>query len=253
MLVGSNERRYAWQDEGLNTYINDFSGERRFPGTSDWAAGLEESVAVLGTTLDAPLMTMPDRIAPDGLGAIAYSRPAVMLVALRDHVVGRERFDAAFREYARRWTFRHPTPADFFRTVEEAAGADLSWFWRAYFYGSEPLDIGIASVAMQGARVAVTLDRFSSAPFPVELRLRYADGTIEDVTLPVSIWQAGRRFVALLPARGNVVGARLWPVKGVPDVNAANDAWGDAPRVNAGAAVTGGGLAPPLPSSLPRK
>ena len=252
MLVGSNERRYGWQDEGLNTYMNYFSAERRFPGTSDWAAGLQEWVSVLGTSLDAPLMTMPDRIEPEGLGVIAYSRPAVMLVALRDHVVGRERFDAALREYTRRWSFRHPTPADFFRTVEDATGTDLSWFWRAYFYGSEPLDIGIAGVAMRDALVSVTLDRFSSAPFPVELRLRYADGTTEDVSLPATIWRSGRRREALLPARGRVVGARLWPVRGVPDVNGVNDVWGDAPGADAGAAVTGGGLAPPIPPR-PRK
>jgi hypothetical protein len=253
MLVGSNERRYGWQDEGLNTFMNYFSAERRFPGTSDWAAGLQESAAVFGTPLDAPLMTMPDRIAPDGLSAIAYSRPAVMLVALRDHVVGPARFDAALREYTRRWSFRHPTPADFFRAVEDATGTDLSWFWRAYFYGSEPLDIGIASVAMQDAQVMVTLDRLSSAPFPVELRLRYSDGTTEDVALPVTVWRTGRRYEALFPARGRVVGARLWPVRGVPDVNGANDAWGDAPRADAAAAVTGGGLAPPLSRAPPRK
>jgi aminopeptidase N len=252
MLVGSNERRYAWQDEGVNTFVNYFSAERRFPGTSDWAANLEETVALAGTPLDAPLMTMPDRVDPDALAVIAYSKPALALVALRDHVVGRERFDAALREYTRRWSFRHPTPADFFRSIEEAAGTDLSWFWRAFFYGSEPLDIGISAVEMRESRVMITLDRFSSVPFPVELRLAYEDGTTEDVNLSVNIWRAGRQYQALLPAKGRVIGARLWPTPGVPDVNAANDRWGVAPRADVTRAVTGGGLASPIGLS-PRK
>ena len=246
MLVGSNERRYAWQDEGLNTFVNYFSAERRFPGRSDWASGLEETSSLRGGALDVPLMTMPDRIAPDGLGVIAYDKPAVMLVALRDHVIGRERFDAALREYTRQWSFRHPTPADFFRMMTAAADADLSWFWRAFFYGRDALDIGISGVAMQGSRVLVTLERATTAPFPVELRLGYADGSTEDITLPVTIWRGARRHEAAIPARARVTGVRLWPVRGVPDVNNANDVWGDAPAPDAGWAVTGDGLAGPI-------
>jgi len=246
MMVGSNERRYAWMDEGINTYINTFSNELRKPGTSRWSGYLEEWRAVVENGTQAPLMTMPDLINPGALGAIGYRKPAAVLLTLRDHVVGREAFDRAFREYIRRWAFRHPTPADFFRTIENYTGEDLSWFWRGFFYGTGVLDIGIDSVrsaAVNGDyRAMVTLSKHSDIPFPVELRLKLADGSTQDARLPALIWKDGDRYVAAIPVRGAVVGARLWPDPTVPDWNDANDAWGDAPPAEPAGPVTSGGL-----------
>ena len=143
MVVGSNERRYAWQDEGFNTYINAFSGERRYPGTSAWADLAADWERARAGDVDAPLMTRPDHLDPAAMGPLAYRKPAAVLLALRNHVVGPEAFDRAFREYARRWAFRHPSPGDFFRTVEDVTGADLAWFWRAFWYGTEVLDLAL--------------------------------------------------------------------------------------------------------------
>ena len=146
MIVGSNERRYAWMDEGFNTYQNAFSNERRAPGTNafpEYVANWRQSV---DNGTQSPLMTPPDRIDPDGLGAIGYRKPGAVLLALRDNVIGREAMDRAMREYARRWAFKHPTPADFFRTVENVSGEDLSWFWNAFFYGTDVLDIAVDGV-----------------------------------------------------------------------------------------------------------
>src|SRR5437868_7488683 len=134
MLVGSNERRYAWMDEGFNTYINAFSNERRYPGTSSYAAYLADWRAAVEQGTQAPLMTRPDWVDARALGAIAYRKPAVALLTLRNHVVGADAFDRAFREYARLWAFKHPAPGDFFRTIENVTGADLSWYWRAFWY-----------------------------------------------------------------------------------------------------------------------
>lgn len=249
MLVGSNERRYAWMDEGFNTYINTFSNELRFPGTRPWPDYMHNWRAVVEDDTQSPLMTPPDRINPGALGAIGYRKPAVVLLALRDHVVGRETFDEAFREYVRRWAFKHPTPADFFRTIENYSGEDLSWFWRGFFYSTDVLDIGIDSVstvASDGAQQAlVILSKHTSIPFPVELRLKLADGTTQDARLPVQIWAAGDRFQAAIPVRARVVGARLWPDPTVPDWNPANDTWGDAPEAGVAGPVTAGGLTSP--------
>ncbi|HEU4641276.1 MAG TPA: M1 family metallopeptidase [Gemmatimonadaceae bacterium] len=249
MLVGSNERRYAWMDEGINTYINTFSSELRFPGTSPWPGYVQNWHAVVDDGTQSPLMTPPDRINAGALGAIGYRKPAAVLLALRDHVVGRETFDQAFREYIRRWAFKHPTPADFFRTIENYSGEDLSWFWRGFFYSTDVLDIGIDSVSTEGAdggeQALVTLSKHTSIPFPVELRLKLADGTTQDARLPVQIWAAGDQFQASIPVRAKVVGARLWPDPTVPDWNSANDTWGDAPAAGAAGPVTAGGLTSP--------
>ena len=147
MIVGSNERRYAWMDEGVNTYINAFATETRRPGTSAWGAYMDAWRSVVDRGIQAPLMAAPDHIEGPALGAIGYRKPGAVLLTLRDNVVGRETMDLTLREYVRRWAFKHPTPADFFRTVENVSGQDLSWFWRGFFYSTDVLDIGIDSVA----------------------------------------------------------------------------------------------------------
>ncbi|HEU4564011.1 MAG TPA: M1 family metallopeptidase [Gemmatimonadaceae bacterium] len=245
MIVGSNERRYAWMDEGFNTYLNAFSNERRTTGYSAWPEYMANWRQIVERGIQSPLMTPPDRIDRAALGAIGYRKPGAVLLALRNHVVGRETFDLAFREYVRRWAFKHPTPADFFRTVENFSGQDLSWFWRGFMYSEDVLDIGVDDVTMatsEGEQIArVTLRQLTSIPFPVEMRLKLADGTTTDVKLPVQIWSRGDVYTAEIPVKGRVVGARLWPDPSVPDWNAKNDTWGDAPPAEKLGPVTMGG------------
>lgn len=229
MLVGSNERRYAWMDEGLNTYMNAFANEARFPGTSRWPGALEGWKAAVDHHLQAPIMAMPDHISGRALGAIGYRKPAILLLTLRDHVIGRETFDRAFREYTRRWAYKHPTPGDFFRTIENVSGRDLSWFWRSFFYGTDVLDIGIDSVTMHDNQAVIALHKMTTIPFPVTLRLALSDGTTQDVSLPVDIWGTGDTYDAVVPVKARVTGARLWPDGFVPDWNPANDTWGTPP------------------------
>jgi hypothetical protein len=233
MVVGSNERRYAWMDEGFNTYINAFALERRYPGTSQFPFYVSNWKGTVDAHIDTPLMTPPDRIDARALGAIGYRKPAAVLLALRDNVVGRETFDRAFREYARRWQYKHPSPGDFFRTVENVSGQDLGWYWRAFFYGTGLLDIGIDNVVMRHEEgqtfAAISLRRNSAVPFPVKMRLRFADNSTEDVSLPVEIWSPNERYDAVIPVKGPVVGVRLWPDGVVPDWNSSNDVWGTPP------------------------
>src|SRR6185436_10091911 len=109
---------------------------------------------------------------------------ALVLLTLRNHVVGADFFDRAFRDYIRAWAFKHPTPADFFRSIENGSGEDLSWFWRSFFYSTDVLDIGIDGVAMQSSEgqnfVKISLHRMTSVPFPVHFRVAYAAGTSDD-------------------------------------------------------------------------
>jgi hypothetical protein len=181
-------------------------------------------------------MTAADNIPPSGLGPVGYRKPAVLLLTLRNQVVGPDLFDAAFREYIRSWSFKHPTPGDFFRTIENATGRDLSWYWREFWYTTDLLDIAIDDVSRRtqdGEDVAViSLHRNTPAVFPVRLRLKYSDGTTADFQLPVNVWASGDRVEAIVPAALPVVGARLWPDASVPDWDSDNDVWGDAPAAD---------------------
>ncbi len=254
MVVGSNERRYAWQDEGFNTYQNAFSNERRYPGTSAFRGYMQNWRQVVARGIDVPLLTPPDRIDAGALGAIGYRKPGAVLLALRDNVIGRETMDRAMREYVHRWAFKHPTPGDFFRTVENVSGEDLSWFWHAFWYTTDVLDIGVDSVDMRtvgGQQLAaIALTKHTSVPFPVAFRVKYADGSTEDFRFPVQVWNIGNHYIATILARGRVVGVHLWPDPNVPDWNPGNDQWGNAPAVDADMPSTGGGLASPIGSRL---
>jgi aminopeptidase N len=260
MIVGSNERRYAWMDEGINTYINAFSSERRYPGTNSFPQYVASWRQVVDGKVDAPLMTPPDRVDPQALGAIGYRKPGAVLLTLRDNVIGRETMDRAFREYTRRWAFKHPAPGDFFRTVENVSGSDLSWFWRSFFYGTDVLDIGIESVSMRQSQgqsfVDIVLRRNTSIPFPVSMRLKFGDGATQDIELPVEVWARTNRYTASLQVRAAVTGVRLWPDPQVPDWDPSNDTWGDAPPADQGVPSTAGGLSTPVgaraPSVTPR-
>ena len=259
MIVGSNERRYAWMDEGINTYINAFSQERRYGADpTQWPRGMSNFFSFLGdwyaankAGIDNPLMNRPDHFADqDVLGVEGYQKPGAVLLALRDHVVGPESMDRAMREYVHRWAFKHPTPGDFFRTVENVSGKDLSWFWRSFFYTTDVLDIGIDSVSTQKADdgrliASIELERHTSVVFPVEMRLALADGSTKDVKLPVDIWSRGMNFTAQIPVSAEVKGARLWPDRSsVPDMNPKNDTWGTPPAGDPPHPATMGGLAP---------
>jgi hypothetical protein len=184
-------------------------------------------------------MTPADRINAGALGAMAYRKPGAVLLALRNHVVGPAVFDEALREYARRWAFKHPTPGDLFRTMENVSGRDLAWYWTAFFYSDDVLDIGVDTAftvnTRDGMRAVVRLTKHTSIPFPVEMRLKLADGSLRMVMLPVEIWTAGDRYDASVPVASPVTGVRLWPDPSVPDFEPANDVWGDAPPANASA------------------
>ncbi|MEO8501988.1 MAG: M1 family metallopeptidase, partial [Vicinamibacteria bacterium] len=146
MVVNSDERRWAWMDEGLNAFIEylaEMEWEKGYPTTR----GMPSSIAAyMATDGQDSIMTSPDL--SRSLGATAYNKPATGLTILRETILGRDLFDHAFKEYARRWKFKHPEPADFFRTMEDASGIDLDWFWRGWFYGTDHVDQTIDSVKL---------------------------------------------------------------------------------------------------------
>jgi hypothetical protein len=146
MIINSDERQWAWMDEGLNTfcqYLTEQEWEENYPSGRGEARGIVPYMSADKSVIN-PIMTNSESILQ--LGNNAYGKPATALNILRETVMGRELFDKAFKEYAERWAFKHPMPADFFRTMEDASGVDLDWFWRGWFYGTEPCDIALSSV-----------------------------------------------------------------------------------------------------------
>jgi hypothetical protein len=146
MIVNSDERQWTWMDEGLNSYLQYLTQElwdNKFPSDGGPAWTITNYMKLPKDQLE-PIMTNSENI--NNFGANAYSKVATGLNILRETIVGRELFDNAFREYARRWEFKSPTPADFFRTLEDATGEDLDWFWRGWFYGTDACDISIDTV-----------------------------------------------------------------------------------------------------------
>ncbi|SKA76375.1 Peptidase family M1 [Prosthecobacter debontii] len=143
MIVNSDERQWTWMDEGLNSFMEYLAEEA---WENDWNHRRDERgmVDYMRLTERVPVMTNSESIAD--LGPNAYGQPTVALNLLREHVLGREAFDHAFKTYARRWMFKRPTPADFFRTLEDASGVDLDWFWRGWFYSVDHVDVSIDEV-----------------------------------------------------------------------------------------------------------
>lgn len=144
MIVNSDERRWAWMDEGLNSFLEyqtQKTFERHYPFRRG-PASLYESY--MREPQQDPIMTNPESI--HGNGKISYRKVATGLEMLREEIMGQAVFDMAFKEYARRWAFRHPEPEDFFRTMEDASGMDLDWFWRTWFYGTDPVDLALVRV-----------------------------------------------------------------------------------------------------------
>jgi hypothetical protein len=227
MVVGSNERLYAWMDEGFNTFMNYYDWQKKYPGMYNRRGhpGLYIPFALSGR--EEPIMTPADRIRGD-LSITVYTKPGLGLILLRDHIVGRDRFDPAFREYIRRWAYKHPTPADFFRTIEDGVGQDLSWFWRSWFYTTERLDQAVDSVTVSdsvGIGSQVYLRNAGTMPMPVELDLVMDDRSTQHLSLPVEIWYGGDRYIVPVPGPKKVVRATIDSRRWYPDVRRQNNDW----------------------------
>ncbi|ESP92105.1 M1 family metallopeptidase [Pseudoalteromonas luteoviolacea] len=143
MIVNSDERQWTWMDEGLNSFLDGVAG-REWDPNIPWGVEPRDIVGYMKSENQVPIMTQSDSVL--NLGPNAYTKPAAALNILREVILGRELFDFAFKEFSERWRFKRPTPSDFFRTMEEASGVDLDWFWRGWFYSTDHVDISIDKV-----------------------------------------------------------------------------------------------------------
>ena len=225
MIVGSNERLYPWMDEGFNTFIDLGNAARYFKGTP------------YGDSIEIhPLHLYPDHAIPGkeepliwrpveshDLFWTGYQKPALMMQTLRYEVLGKERFDHAFRTYLRAWAYKHPTPADFFRVMRDASGMDLDFFWRDWIYTTARLDQAVDSVGRVDDDQKVFLSNRGTMTLPLEMELTYADGTTERVRLPVEMWNLGPAFAYRVRGGKQVTGVVVDPRGVLPDTDRANN------------------------------
>jgi hypothetical protein len=228
MIVGSNERKYAWMDEGFNTFINglstkefnkgEFARFNYFPG--------DDAVSAFPNGMD-PLMTTPDVLQQHNIGVAEYDKPSIMLNALRDVVLGKERFDAAFREYINRWAFKHPTPWDFFHTIENVSGEDLGWFWRAWVFNNWKLDQAVTAVTYVNGEINdgafITLENLGQMVMPVTVLIKETSGKEQRIELPVEVWQRGKEWTFKVYTATKITDVILDPDKKLPDINRKNN------------------------------
>jgi Peptidase family M1 domain len=233
MLVGNNERLYPWMDEGFNTFMNYYNWEKQYPGTFNRRANVDAQIQFALSGNEQPIITSADQTNPVALGSVAYNKPGLGLRLLRDQILGPERFDPAFKEFIRRWQYRHPTPADFFRTMEDGVGEDLSWFWRSYFYTTETMDIAVDSVRTPdntGRPLSlIYLRKVGPMPVPVIVDLLMDDGFNKRIKLPVEVWYYGDTYVASIPGPARVTSVKIDPDKAFPEVRRDNNNWPRSP------------------------
>ncbi|HLQ38898.1 MAG TPA: M1 family aminopeptidase, partial [Planctomycetota bacterium] len=223
MVVDTDERRHAWMDEGFNTFINFYSGEDYF-GKSQPVRGASMAGFMRGETL--PVDTAADRLDGMQLGMMEYQKTGVGLQILREFVLGPERFDYAFRSYIRRWAFKSPRPPDFFRSMEDAAGMDLAWFWRGWFLEPDTLDQAVEGVQQREGRPAhVTFTNLGRMVMPLAFKVTFSDDSTEEHKLPVEIWFKSNRVTVSPDADKEVREVRIDPDKYLPDIDRKNNVW----------------------------
>ena len=223
MIVGSNERLYAWMDEGLNTFINSVSEKDFNNGEYYQPKPLQSmSLAFYSDTME-PILTAPDNLKERNLGYLGYYKPSAGLQMLRENILGEELFDKALREYIKRWAFKHPAPDDFFRTMENVSGEELNWFWRGWFLNKWKIDQAVKSAKYVNGDftkgVIIKIENIGQLPMPVNMDIKFTDGTIQNVKLPVEIWKRNSEWTFEVPTQKEIVSVQLDPKGTVPDAN----------------------------------
>ncbi|MEO6136200.1 MAG: M1 family metallopeptidase [Ginsengibacter sp.] len=234
MIVGSNERKYMWQDEGFNTYIN-------YIATDIFNNGeYKKDPAILNTNFFAsmdyedfmnhkdPLMAISDAM-DEKQHYQYYGKTAYGLIMLRNVVVGKERFDYAFRKYTEAWAFKHPTPYDFFHAINNNAGEDLNWFWKEWFFTTWKFDQEIISVNYENNDPAkgavITIENKGKMILPVIIKIIQSNGEQHTIQLPVEIWQRSGTWTFKYPSTKKIDKVILDPEKVLPDMDRKNNEW----------------------------
>ena len=237
MLVGSDERRFGWMDEGFNTFIDIYASDNFNNGEfapkrdGEYAPGggnpADEIVPIIADPKAPSIMTAADAVPGQYRHPLLYFKPAFGLVLLREQILGKDRFDYAFRNYIRQWAYKHPQPDDFFRSMENGGGEDLSWFWKGWFYNNYQLDLAIIDAKYvnndpkNGIQVTVANKEQMAMPFTVEVKLK--DGSKQRMQLPVETWLTNKAITFTINTTTAVESVSVDPDAALPDVNRKNN------------------------------
>src|SRR6185312_15487847 len=230
MIVGSNERKYGWMDEGFNTFMNGLSTKDFNNG--EYArkdADMSQAYQNMFNKNSETVMSEPDALQEKNIGVVLYFKPGYALGLLRNEILGPERFDYAFQLYIKRWAYKHPTPWDFFRTMENVGGEDLEWFWKGMFINNYKLDQAITYVEYVNGDPAkgalITVENLDKMAMPLYLQYETVSGKKEMVKVPVEVWQNGDLWIQKLNTTEKLKSVTIDPDHVFPDINDANNTW----------------------------
>ncbi len=239
MIVGSNERKYAWMDEGFNTFIDiyaadnfnngEFAPKRDGEYAPDGGNPSQEFVKYFEDKNFPPILTYADDIQGQYRHPSQYYKPALGLVILREYVLGNKIFDNAFKTYVKNWAFKHPQPEDFFKTMNSATGDDLNYFWKGWFVYNWKIDQAIESVKYIGndttKGVIISIRNNEKLPMPVVAEITQNNGKVERLKFPVEIWHNGSNFSFFYPVQSTIKSVILDPDAWLPDIYDPNNEW----------------------------
>lgn len=227
MIVSTNERRYAWMDEGTTTYNEDQAKKTYYPDGPDFDRQTFMSyLQIAGSDAEGPIMRWSDfHYNGFAYGIASYSKPASMLVSLRA-LLGEETFNKALRTFIDRWKYKHPYPWDMFNTFEDISGRDLDWFWRTWYYKTWTLDQAVGNVSSTTDGTRIVIEDRGQAPMPATVEITMDDGSTLTRNIPVDRWlQGATRAIITIDQPGDVNKVVIDPEKNYPDVNRQNNIW----------------------------
>jgi hypothetical protein len=231
MIVGSNERKYGWMDEGFNTFINALAAKAFNNGEYEDSRELsaQRFAKVFFNDKSESIFTIADQVQSFNFGTVLYRKPAFGLQLLRENILGKERFDSAFRYYTHQWAFKHPTPYDFFHIIENHSGETLDYFWRGWFLNQWKIDFGVTDVAYvnndPASGAVITIKCFEKLPVPLVIEVTEVNGKTNRINLPVEAWYRGDTWRMPYNSTSKIQHVTIDPGKTIMDVDLSDNDW----------------------------
>jgi aminopeptidase N len=226
-------------DEGFNTFINELSTEAFNNGEYYRKKSIARMSGLFFNDNTEPVMSGPDNMKEGSIGILAYMKPGLGLYVLRESILGPEKFDKAFRTYIERWAFKHPTPWDFFHTMENVSGEELNWFWRGWFFNKWKVDQAVKGVKYVDGNFAkganITVENIGQLPMPTTVQAKFKDGSTQIVKIPVEVWKRNKTWTFRVNSTKEIETVTIDPENKIPDSDLKNNTWKSSEQTTAAA------------------